>query len=174
MYPQLVTDLAIIGSIQELRADVWRAKGLSSCNFPDGRILDNHDVFATHWAVFDDKSVIAAARLSIHVAIEESPYPHYFARPSWIHEKIVFPLASMDRLVVAKDARGQGLARELDSVRISYAKNAGCKTIVLVVHELSGQGRLDALRDLGFAPLYPEPISDIEWGGLCTPVYLSL
>src|SRR5690606_25869230 len=87
--------------------------------------------------------------------------------------QIALPSASFNRLVVHKEFRAQGVAFNLDMLRIQAAKDAKMRSVVGIA---VGRSRLRALTTLGFKSLLTLP----EGHGLMVPetlhtaIYLNL
>ncbi len=132
------------------RRKVWEIeKVFDATAFPEESWLDDLDESAIHWIVFDEKEIIASARLGIYSSYEETPYMKLMMPYKSL---LKLPIASLNRLVVQKNYRGMHIAQLLDGARVEEAQKMGAKTIV-------GQAvlsRIIALKNLGF-----EYIADI-------------
>ena len=108
--------------------------------------LDEADATARHWIVVLDSVLVGSGRMSIHATLADVPdageYEGVFPVPP------PTPVASLNRLVVAPEARGLGLSRRLDLARLEAAEDAGCKSVVGATS--SGHRRIEQLESLGF------------------------
>lgn len=108
--------------------------------------LDEFELAARHWCIFQADGPIASARMSVHHRLEEVPdagiYEGVFATPP------VPPIASFNRLVVHPQHRRRGLSRKLDLARLEAARALGCRAAILETH--AGASRLRQLGELGF------------------------
>lgn len=130
--------------IGALRRKSWETvKGFDPVAFPEHVWIDNLDETAIHWAVFDNKKIIASARLGIYNAYTDIPYMDLM-KPYQSYLKL--PVASLNRLVVSPDNRGRHLAQLLDKVRIEEAKKK--RASILVGQAVSN--RIEWLQSLGF------------------------
>jgi GNAT superfamily N-acetyltransferase len=132
--------------------------------------LDEFELSARHWAVFDDSEIIAAARMSIHDCLHDVPDAESFV--SVFKEEPPSPIASFNRLVVDAGFRGRGLSTLLDKIRIQAAVAAGCRCCIGSTP--SGAHRLKQLVEVGFetvgCPIL-EPVDSI-FTGLCSQTIL--
>jgi len=132
-----LTDLSKLPLVCQLRAEAWE---------PDGILpptVDEHEAHARHWIAFDGQRIIAAARLCVHEQVIELPE---FELCPTSFEHYVGPFGSLNRMVVHPEARGRGLAQQLDRLRLSTAIEMGCHTVVVS----TPQGRSRRLEALGF------------------------
>lgn len=115
--------------------------------------LDEHDEHASHWACFISRRLVGAARLCVHASLRVVPHARLFDEllPS------EGPYASINRLVVAPEARGLGVARHLDDVRLAFIDGLRLTTVAFV-WRASGPERLGALIRRGF-----NPMSGADW-----------
>jgi GNAT superfamily N-acetyltransferase len=143
-----VTELVTASEIQaaqRLRYTVWQSEGVA-IQSSDESIADGHDEHATHWGVYDGNRLVASARLCLHDTLTEVPDARMF-----IGTAIPSPAASMNRLVVLKSHRGQGIARPLDEARIEKAGELGARTVIITPINVSS--RKQSLGNLGFQVL---------------------
>lgn len=143
--------------ILELRESCRRDKdpGLLEQLFPAG-MYDEFDDSAMHWAVFDEDHVlIASARMSVHRDTAELPDRYLFS-DIWNLE-LPAPIASMNRLSVATAHRGNGIAAQMDALRIAKAKRIGCRCICGTAH---GNRSRKLLED-GFVRHHSEVLSSL-------------
>jgi GNAT superfamily N-acetyltransferase len=135
-----------IQAAQQLRYTVWRSEGVVINDTERETIADHHDDHATHWAVFDGDQIVGAARLCFHDKLAEAPDAEMFVRA-----EIPSPVASMNRLVVLKSYRGQGIGGLLDQMRIQKARKLGARSVVIA--PVNVNSRKQSLRKLGFQVL---------------------
>lgn len=133
-----------IAACQRLRYEVWSAEGVELTKPETGMIADSHDDHAMHWGVFDGTRLVGAARLCLHETLAEGPDGDLFTGLN-----IPAPVASMNRLVVAKSHRGRGIAKELDQMRIRQGLEWGVRAI-LVAPKVNSQSRIGSLEAQGF------------------------
>ena len=134
-----------IDDIRALRRVCWP----ELCN--SGHSLDDEfDELALHWTLFDSY-LVAAARLTIHTDLKVIPEQHLFAEIR--SENLPRPIAYISRLVVHPCARGQGIAGKLDNLRISVAREMGCKSMICNWTPMSGLHRKRQLLQLGFSSI---------------------
>lgn len=144
-------DRRLLEQVGRLRVRAWSAV-LPKGAVPTDCWLDDFELAARHWCVFHDGEPIAAARMSVHSRLEEAP-------DAAVYEGVFFesplaPIASFNRLVTDPRFRGRGLSKLLDVVRLSAAREAGCRSVVGVA---DGRERLAALGNLGFRLLGTGP-----------------
>lgn len=139
-------DSVLLEAIGRLRAQVWRAEDEMTMKiFGDADIwTDPVDSQAYHWVVYLRGELVASARLSIHASIADAPNSEAFL-DFGIQAK--GPIASINRLVVAKSTRGLGIARALDLARLNKAKELGAHTVLAVP---AGHQRRQSLAKLGY------------------------
>jgi len=134
---------AEIQAAQRLRYTVWQSEGVVIHDTEREAIADHHDDHATHWAVFDGDQIVGAARLCLHDELAEAPDAEMY-----VGVDIPSPVASMNRLVVLKSYRGQGIGGLLDQVRIQKARELGAHTVVIA--PVNVNSRKQSLRKMGF------------------------
>lgn len=153
--PVLVSadDHEMLLQIQELRRRAWAFDGEVPGFIAEQDILrDEHDVHGMHLGIMDEGKLIASARLCVHKSVSASPDPE--ALDGYEH-LVDVPVGSLTRLVVDPGHRGRGLSAVLDGVRISMAKERGCKSMIGIA-EL--EFRMRSLERLGFIRLGPTKI----------------
>jgi hypothetical protein len=114
--------------IGSLRREVWETvEGFDKNAFPGEIWIDDYDLSAIHWVVFDQQRIIASARLGVYAAYEDIPY-FEMMKP---HKSLLkLPVASLNRLVVKPEYRGQFISKMLDVTRVEEAKKNNVKTII--------------------------------------------
>jgi GNAT superfamily N-acetyltransferase len=148
---------AVLEDIYRLRVSAWR----TSLNVSSD-VTDWHDGFeckSRHWAIFNGRHPIAAARLTIVSDLTRVP-------DAVVYEDVfpidpVGPIASISRLVVDPKFRGCGFAREFDRVRIAAAKASGCGSVVAATNNCV---RVRQLASAGFTMYSPHNFNDETTG----------
>jgi GNAT superfamily N-acetyltransferase len=125
------SDAAMLEHIGELRVRAWRANATFDPAMRTWR--DEWDRSARHWAVLRGGEPVAAARFSVHTGLQDVPHREHYM--SVLADAPPAPVASLNRLVVDPSARGLGLSKQLDDVRLSAAEAMGCRTAVGVAHD---------------------------------------
>jgi GNAT superfamily N-acetyltransferase len=112
-------------------------------------VLDHYENNARHWVAMADEEIIGAARLTVHDAVEDVPEAvclgDIFAQGA-----PPTPVGFLSRLVVAPPHRRHGVGRALDEVRIRAAEEAGCRSLLALVYDVSGEARVAQLVSQGF------------------------
>ena len=139
-----VTDWEMIQRIGELRVRAWRTVVPQAVEMTVW--LDDFDRTARHWAFLRDGEPVAAARLSVHKAIEEVPDPESYT--GVFRNPPPAPIASLNRLVVDPAVRGMGLSEKLDLIRLAAAEAMGCKCVVGAT--AAGERRVRQMLKWGF------------------------
>jgi GNAT superfamily N-acetyltransferase len=111
-------------------------------------VIDHYDRLARHWIAVADDQVIGAARLTIHDAVEE--VPEAVCLGGVLAQQPPTPIGFLSRLVVAPPCRRAGVGRGLDQIRIRAAQEAGCRSLLALVFDVSGQARVAQLLSQGF------------------------
>ncbi len=142
-----------------LRVLAWKdEQGISQDFFSHKAWLDDEDLLAHHWVILHNKSIVAAARMTFHTDYKSVPHADLFDG-SILEGFGNGPYASLNRLVVAPEYRGNGFSTLLDEARIQYAATLGARLIVAQ----PVASRIKPLEDLGFfylgkiRPLYQMP-----------------
>ena len=134
----------LLAKVGRLRIEAWETETARAAE--QTAWVDEFDRVAWHWVVCRDGLPVAAARLSLHQGLAEVPdsecYAGVFSSPPGP------PIASLNRLVVHPSARGSGLGRRLDLLRLEAAERLGARVAILSTS--SGQRRMEALAGLGF------------------------
>ena len=137
-----ITGTGIVPLTFRLRYAVWRDEAELTPNVRAQELItDEHDEHARHWAAFDDGEIVASARMCIHKAQDDTPDAFIFCR-----EQIPAPVGTLNRLVVGRNWRNQGIAARFDACRIQAARNGNAKCLLVSV---SGR-RIAALQNCGF------------------------
>ena len=137
-------DEALLCQIGRLRIEAWETETSKAADMTNW--LDEFDHTARHWVVFRQGVPVAAARLSVHKRLTEAPDAESYA--GVFAEAPQGPIASFNRLVVHPSARGAGLSKRLDLVRLDVAEKIGCRSVVLST--ASGPKRVKQLIGWGF------------------------
>jgi GNAT superfamily N-acetyltransferase len=148
---------AMLEGIYRLRVKAWRTHLKLSSD-----VTEWHDDFESksrHWAIFNGRYPIAAARLTIGADLTRVPDAVVYERVFLFHP--AGPIASLSRLVVDPEFRGCGFAREFDRVRITAAKASGCGSIVVATSDSS---RVRQLASAGFTMYSPQNFNDESTG----------
>ena len=106
-----------------------------------GMMTDLHDDHARHWAAFDGDTLVASARMCIHNLQEEIPDELNFQEV-----ELPTPIATINRLVVKRNWRTRGLARQFDLCRIQAARASHAACVVGSAFEW----RIAPLQECGF------------------------
>ena len=125
----------VLEAIGRLRYEVWLNEGSEVLKdlFPSGIWLEDMDYGsnARHWyaKVKASGEIVAAARLTKHESLAEDNYRDI---KLWREQGLDLqsPVVDFGRLVVRKDFRRQGLARELVRQRIESGRSWGAKHAV--------------------------------------------
>jgi GNAT superfamily N-acetyltransferase len=137
-----ITGTSTVEDTFRFRYEVWSGQIELALEVQStGIISDLHDVHARHWAVFVGENMVASARMCIHEFQDETPDEKAFREI-----KLPSPIATINRLVVHKTARGFGLSRHLDACRINAARQQGANCMV----GTASKERIDGLQRMGF------------------------
>jgi GNAT superfamily N-acetyltransferase len=137
---------AVLDAILRLRLRGWAPQVPVPLTLAD--VIDEFEPAARHWAIFDGAVLAAAARLSIHQSADD--VPEAICMSGVFPEPPAAPIGFLSRLVVAPEYRGRGLSRQLDEIRIDAAQREGCRSLLALVFEVSGDGRVRQLVSYGF------------------------
>ena len=136
--------------IGALRVLAWRNEpGADQAFFSKLSWIEPLDETAFHWVIREKDRVVAAARMSIHEAIDAVPYAELLPAPCRA-ALAGQTIASFNRLVVDPQFRGLGLSTRLDQLRIQTAARYQADRIVTSTQL---EFRLKSLLKLGFSPL---------------------
>ena len=129
-----------------LRVVAWKEEqGISQDFFSHNAWIDDDDQKAHHWIITKDNVIVAAARMSFHREYHTVPHADLFDENE-LGNFNSGPFASLNRLVVAPEYRGNGFSAVLDEARIRYAEENGAKLII--AQPIAS--RIKPLEDLGF------------------------
>jgi predicted GNAT family N-acyltransferase len=142
-------DPIVLQEVYRLRARVWGEFG----TYAGTEWSDEHDEHALHWVVRLDGEIVASARLCVHDTLTQLPDSCVY---STVTSCVPSPIASLNRLVIEKRARGAGLSKELDQKRLAAAAQAACRSVIGYVSDVSGKARLRSLLRLGFSQISRE------------------
>ena len=142
-YPERIFDIG------KFRIQGWRKeKGVDPDFFAQKTWLDELDRTARHWIVTNGSEIVAAARLSFHDSLLDVPYADMLTpehRRHFENKRV----ASLNRLVVSPECRGQGISGQLDRIRIERARSQGAEVIIAFPQLI----RIESLRKMGFEML---------------------
>jgi GNAT superfamily N-acetyltransferase len=142
----------IMAQVYALRVQAWRARTQAFPNIDEWR--DDNDADALHWAIVAQTGdapplAIAAARMTIHARLADVPSAEIY--DGLLPADLPGPIASINRLVVARDHAGRGLSQVLDHARIAFAREAACRC--MIGRTLAGARRRAELQAQGFVAL---------------------
>lgn len=140
-------DADLLAKVGRLRVEAWETETARAAE--QAVWVDEFDRVARHWVVFRDGVPVAAARLSLHDRLAEVPDSESYAGVFSVPPEA--PIASLNRLVVHPSARGSGLSRRLDLMRLDAAERLGAR--VAILSTASGPRRVAQLVGLGFSCL---------------------
>ena len=112
--------------------------------------LDEFESCSDHFLATMGSVVVGSARCTVVTSYQSAPYTESLRR---FHEPRPLPIAVGTRLVVDPKYQGMGIAKQLDLMRISWARELGVHALVIASRNPS---RTHALFSLGFSPLSPE------------------
>ena len=140
------TEWPVVEASILLRQRVWSEAMREPLTRDD--LIEPFDATARHWMVFDGDHVVAAARLSIHARVED--VPEACCLVGVFPRQPPAPIGFLSRLVVAPEHRRHGLGRQLDEIRIEAAVVAGCRSLLALVFDVSGEARVKQFISRGF------------------------
>ena len=152
---EVAPDAATLERIGRLRVAVWEAEGSLAPDYAcRGVWLDEFDPAGRHWvAEAPDGALVACARLTVHADAAASPDGRI-----WLDAGLPLPtpVANIAKLVVHRDARGHGLASELNRLRLAAAAAMGARMLTVTASKanarlLAGLG----FRDTGVVVVFP-------------------
>src|SRR5262249_7776966 len=142
----------LLAEVGRLRVEAWLADGeLPSIATSGTSWTDKHDDHAGHFVIFVDGRICAASRICIHNEGETLPDDESVNAYT---SEMNFPVACINRLVVAPLWRGRKLSMLLDRARVTFAAEARAHSIVGATQF---SRRLDCLERLGFVKLGVSP-----------------
>jgi GNAT superfamily N-acetyltransferase len=136
----------LLDAVTALRLNCWAAMSPVPLTLDD--VVDNHEAMARHWIAVADNEVIGAARLTIHDVLDA--IPEAVCLSGVFAEHPPAPIGFLSRLVVAPACRRRGVGRGLDEARIGAALAEGCRTLLALVFDVSGEARAAQLVSHGF------------------------
>lgn len=143
-----ITEVRYPSQIQEIgkfRIEGWKnEKGVSPDFFAQDVWLDELDQRARHWIATVNHTLVAVSRLSFHESLHDVPYADLL-KPEHRQYFENRRLASINRLVVATEYRGHGLAGQMDRIRIECAARQA--EVIIAFPQLS---RIESLQRKGF------------------------
>jgi ribosomal protein S18 acetylase RimI-like enzyme len=123
--------------IGKFRLEVWRLETrVDESLFPDGEWIEALDLSARHWAARIDGKLVGAARLTIHSTLADNPDGYLWIRN---HLSAPAPVGHLCKLVVSREARGLGIGRKLNEIRIQAAREMGAKSIIVTASDRNAQ-----------------------------------
>ncbi|MPR35324.1 GNAT family N-acetyltransferase [Salmonirosea aquatica] len=138
-YPNQMTEIG------KFRIRGWKNEsGVNPDFFAKDLWLDEIDRFSHHWVATVNQTIVAVSRLSFHDSLSDVPYANLLKpehRPYFENRRI----ASINRLVVAPEYRGMGLAGQMDRIRIECATRQA--DVMIAFPQLS---RIESLQRKGF------------------------
>ena len=141
---EVVNSVEVQRKIYHHRARIWIEEGISPDLFEEGMHFDKYDLTSVHFAAFVDDNLAGSARLSIHSDVDDLPDRFIYDE---VELELALPLVCMNRLIVEPAFRRRGLSGLLDSARMNYAREHGCRSGLAYVERIE---REQALIDLGF------------------------
>lgn len=141
----------VMEAVYRLRVSAWRARTDAFPDMPEWRDAYDDMPDTMHWAIIHGGEPVAAARMTVHAALADLPNAEIY--DGILPADLAGPIASINRLVVARSWAGQGLPLVLDQARIFAAKTRGCLNIVGETY--AGNNRIAHVERLGFQNLGP-------------------
>jgi GNAT superfamily N-acetyltransferase len=142
-----IAESNVMDAIMALRLAAWAP--LVPVPLIDDDVIDEFEPTAQHWAIFDGDIVAAAARLSVHS--RDDDVPEAICMKGVLPTSPPAPIGFLSRLAVAPAYRGRGLSRQLDEIRIAAAERLGCRSLLALVFDVTGDARIRQLISYGFA-----------------------
>lgn len=131
--PTNIDKKQILDDIGKLQYQVWKNSGMNMSSVANDVInniwLDKFDKNAYIWAIYKEKQIVAAARLTFHNTISSLPDADCY---TGYEDCFPPPIAAFNRLVVLKAFRQLKLSHYLELVRIKKSKEFGAKSITLM------------------------------------------
>ena len=154
-------ELLPLPDVERLRMHVWENRLAPNSAMQEGWI-DRLDYEAHHWTVSCAGELLASARMTVHDDRAGVPDEELFTAHT-----LPLPLASLNRLVVSKQARGNGLSSLLDARRLQTAESLGCRCVVGV----ATAARVPSMSQRGWEPLGPDR-ADTDFLVRVTPMWI--
>lgn len=129
----LPADFSTLDAIGKLRLDVWREEAtVDESLFPQNRWLESWDEVGRHWVAREHGEMVGAARLTFHLTLSDNPDGYL-----WLREKktVPVPAAHFCKLVVLSKARGKGVGKQLNEIRLQAAREMGARSILVTASE---------------------------------------
>jgi predicted GNAT family N-acyltransferase len=137
-----ITGTDLVTLTFRLRYEVYSEETTLSTQCRQQRMItDSHDEHARHWAAFEGDMLVASGRMCIHNVQEEIPDELNFQEI-----ELPTPIATINRLVVRKNWRKLGLARQLDLCRVQAARENSAACVVVSAFDW----RIGPLHECGF------------------------
>lgn len=167
----------LMNAIGSLRWEVWQQEtGVASQLFPEGIWIDALDRTSKHFIVIDQGEIAAAARVSLHETATDLPDLESYAP---MLESLVFPLASLNRIVVKPKFRGRGFGHMLIEARLQSIHQQAASIVSIArgsqANRLERYGFVRKGTIIKSCPLtqsFPEPseimFKDLRTAGLST------
>ncbi len=153
---------------QALRFRVWtEQERVAVINTANQSITDDLDAQSHHWGAFDRDTLISSARLSLHDNLDTVPDADLF-----YGFPIPLPTGSLNRLVVSRSYRGEGIGRAMDKKRILFAQQVGVNSVIIA--PVDRMSRVGSLLELGFVLLNRKCLA--KWSNIVpiAAMYLDL
>lgn len=135
-----------MAQITDLREQVWcHEEGLDKAVARDVGLTveDKLDAKAYHFIIRNKGTMMASARLTVHMNLSEVPAAAVYRD---LAIQALPPIGAFGRSVVVSAFRAQGVGALLDLARFRKAKQIGCKTLITYAHP----NRVEMLTLLGF------------------------
>jgi hypothetical protein len=161
-------DRSVLEKIGRLRIQAWETVPKGG---PTDCWLDEFELVSRHWAIFHDREPVAAARLSVHLSLNEVPDAGVYAQSTLTN--LPTPIGSINRLITHPAFRRRGFSLALDAVRVAAADAMGCRCIV--VNTPTGPTRVRQLLLLGFELVglpVVMPADDVVAAGMYTQILI--
>lgn len=160
-----VTDADLLERIFRFRVDARQPdEPLPASARELGFYRDEHDDHAMHWIALVQGEIVGSARLCVHDQFADLPHAPIYRLFGAQTALLKSPIASMNRLVVAPNARGHGVGRRLDLVRVECARAQACATVVVHFSLPVASRRRASVVPLGFSLLGEGQLAE-ESGG---------
>jgi ribosomal protein S18 acetylase RimI-like enzyme len=127
--------------IGKFRYDLWNKETVVNHSlFPDGLWIEEADYRARHWVAIDEETddLLGVAILTFHLTLADNPDGYIWIREGW-QDRIPLPAAHLCKLAVSDRARGLGIGKSLNEVRINAAKEMGAKSVLVTASEANSR-----------------------------------